>query len=475
MDLLEGMLRNSTIKNTKGGEYYKSTYDANLDLFSGTNRYTDRDTYITQFRAAFGENKVLATANLLYFLDVRTGKGERNIFKNLFTELCKIDTKMATIVLYQIGELGRWDYILDALYTPIKSEVIILIKSQLHLDEEAEHPTLLAKWLPSLRTHNRNNPLALQLVRDLNISEREYRKMLSAIRAKLDLIEHKLTNKDYDNINFSTIPSKAMLKYRCALAKHCGDRYQEYLQQANKGEVKINTTGLFCYEIIEKIRQGNISRELANAMWEQQKDIFKDNTDNMLVVADTSGSMTWQPHVYETSIGLALYVAERNKGIFHNYFMRFDDEPALEKVTGLDITDKVNAIRAYYGCTNVDKVFKLILDTATTNNIEQNEMPSHLIIISDMEFDRGCYSNEGTNFTGWGKAFNEKGYKLPQIIFWNVATTGFPVTKYDNDVCMINGFSTSVLESILDLEDFTPTGAMIKSLQKYIEIVEKGE
>lgn len=475
MNLLEGMLQKSTVTNSKGGEYYNTTYSDNLDLFSGVNRYTNTEDMILKFRAAFAENKTVATANLLYFLDIRKGKGERKVFKTLFKELCTMDIKMANIVLQQIGELGRWDYVLEALNTPLEKNAILLIKSQLFLDEISKNPTLLAKWLPTLRTHNKNNIKALELVSKLEISEREYRTLLSAIRKKLNLIEHNLTNKEYDNIDFSKIPTKAMLKYRKSFEHNCEQAYKDYLKLANEGKTKINTSGLFCYEIIEKIRKRKINRELANAMWEQQKDILKDNYDNMLVIADTSSSMTWQPHVYETSIGLALYIAERNHGFFKNYFMRFDTNPALEKVSGLDITDKVNAIRDYYGSTNIDKVFKLILDTAETNNITQEEMPSHLIIVSDMEFDRGCYSKEGTNFQGWKKAFEEKGYILPKIIFWNVATQGFPVSKYDNDVCMISGFSTSVFENILNLEDFTPEGAMLKSLEPYIKIIEKGE
>ena len=474
MNLLEGMLQNSTIENDKGGEYYKSTYDANLDLFSGVNRYTEVSNMITLFRIAFKENPIIATANLLYFLDIRKGKGERKIFKTLFKELCNIDKNMANIVLYHIGNLGRWDYVIEALNTPIEQQAIILIKSQLYADENSNTPTLLAKWLPSIRTHNKNNIVAIEIAKKLGITEKEYRKILSKIRNKLNLVEHNLTNKDYDNIDFSKIPAKAILKYRKAFERNCKEKFEEYLELANKGEKKINTKGLFCYEIIEKIKKGNIRRDLANAMWEQQKDILKDNSDNMLVIADTSSSMTWQPHVYETSIGLALYIAERNHGFFKDYFMRFDTNPALERVSGIDIVDKVKAIRDYYGSTNIDKVFNLILRTAMENGITQEEMPSHLIIISDMEFDRGCYSKEGTNFKGWKKAFEEKGYHLPKIIFWNVATKGFPVTKYDNDVCMINGFSTSIFENILNLEDFTPEGAMLKSLKPYIDIIEKG-
>lgn len=474
MNLIEGMLKNSTIKNSKGGKYYSTTYNSNLDLFSGANRYTDTNVMILQFRNAFCEDKVLATANLLYFLDIRQGKGERNIFKTLFKELCNIDKDMSIIVLNQIGNLGRWDYILEALNTPIEKEALDIIKSQLEKDINSENPSLLAKWLPSVRTHNKQKDIAKELYKKLEMNESQYRKTISSIRRKINLIETLLSEKKYNEINFENIPTKAMLKYRDAFERHCEDKYSQYLSEANKGNVNINTTGLFCYDIINKIEKSNINRELANAMWEQQKDILKDNKDNILVMADTSGSMTWYPNVYETSIGLALYIAERNHGIFKDYYMTFDTDPRLQKVTGADIVDKVRNIIAYYGNTNIDKAFKLLLDTAVDNKIEQSDMPSHIIIVSDMEFDIGCTSQNGTNFSGWEKSFQEKGYKLPTIIFWNVNTKGFPVSKFDNNVCMINGFSTSVLENILDLEDFTPMKAMINSLQKYINIIEKG-
>ena len=472
MNLLNGMLQNSTITNSKGGEYYSTTYDSNLDLFSGTNRETTTSDMLLKFHRAFSEDKKLAVANLLYFLDIREGKGERKIFKTLFKELCNMDLEYAKIVLYQIGELGRYDYILEGLNTPLEREVLILINSQLKKDITSEYPSLLAKWLPSLRNHDKNNKIAKEIVSKLGISEKYYRKILSQIRKKLNLIETKITNREYDNIDFEKVPTKAMLKYRDVFEENCPS-YQEYLNKVNKGEVKINTKGLFCYEIIEKIKRNRINRQLANAMWEQQKDILKDNKDNILVIAGTSSSMTCKPHVYETSIGLALYIAERNHGYFKDYFMRFDSIPVLEKVTGMDIVDKVNSIEDYYGSTNIDLVFKLILDTAEQNHISQEDMPSHLIIISDMEFDQGCYSKQGTNFHGWQKEFKDKGYELPTVIFWNVATEGFPVTKFDNNVCMINGFSTSILENVLDCKEFTPIKVMTKVLDKYIKIIEE--
>ena len=90
-----------------------------------------------------------------------------------------------------------------------------------------------------------------------------------------------------------------------------------------------------------------------------------------------------------------------------------------------------------------------------------------------MEFDKGVFSNNGTNFNGWKKTFEEEGYTLPTIIFWNVATeaNGMPVSRYDKNVLMINGFSTNLLENLLTLEEYTPIDAMIASLEKYVEML----
>ena len=90
-----------------------------------------------------------------------------------------------------------------------------------------------------------------------------------------------------------------------------------------------------------------------------------------------------------------------------------------------------------------------------------------------MEFDRGVYSESGTNFEGWKQAFKNEGYKLPIIIFWNVAgnTKGVPVTKFDNDVALISGFSTNILENLLTLENYTPTNIMLEKLAIYLEML----
>ena len=475
MNLLEGMKKNNTVINTKGSEYYATTYDSNLDVFTMLSRYNSDEEIIRFFNNAFNEDEEIALANLLYILDIRNGKGERRIFKTIFKDLCINHTSSALRVLPFISELGRYDYILVGIDTPIEKEVISLIRKQLEIDVDSDRPSLLAKWLPSHRTHNVNSKIAKKIMMELDMTEKEYRQILSKLRKKINIVEKNLTEKTYENIDFSMVPTKAMLKYTNAYNKRMSKEYSEYKNNVKNGDAKINTEGLFAYEIVKQLLWGaKKDDELYDLMWNNQKDVLKDCDTNVLVMADTSGSMTCYGGIpYATSIGLALYTAERNTGIFKNHFITFSSDPYLCEIKGNTIREKVSNIPSIVANTDIDKAFDLILKTAVEQKLKQEELPSHLLIISDMEFDRGVYSDSGTNFNGWKDAFEKEGYKLPIVIFWNVAgsTRGLPASKFDNDVVMISGFSTNILENLLTLEEYTPTNLMLKKLSIYLEML----
>ncbi len=476
MKLLDGMKKNNTVINSKGSEYYDTSYDGNLDVFSMLSRYMDEDTILSKFDIALDEDKDLALANLLYILDIRNGKGERRLFKIIYKNLCLYHPEEALRVLPFISELGRYDYLLEGLETPIEKETVEYIKNQLEIDKESDTPSLLAKWLPSHRSHGVNNLVAKKLIKALGMKEEEYRKLLKELRNKLNLVEKNLTNKDYKNIDFSQVPAKAMLKYRKAFEEKMTKEFDKYKKSVASGDEKIHTAGLFAYEIIKKIYMGEKDNtELYDLMWANQKDIFDGASKNLLVVADTSGSMTTYGAIpYCTSVGLAIYIAERNQGYFKNHFITFSDEPTIQEIKGKTITEKVKNMREInvYN-TDIDKVFDLILKTSVENKLSQEELPETIMIISDMEFDRGVHSQTGTNFQGWKKAFEEKGYKLPSIIFWNVAgnSKGIPVTIFDQDVAMISGFSTNILENLFNLEEYSPRDIMMEKLSIYLEML----
>ena len=226
MNVLNLLAKESTITNTKGGQYYATTYNHNLDFFVMTKRYMDEKAVISLFANALSEDQKLAVYNLLYTLDIRDGKGERREFKLCFRYLCQKYPSLAVKVLPLIGTLGRYDYILEGMNTPIEKAVVALIKETLEKDIESEHPTLLAKWLPSHRNHNVNSSMAKLIMKRLGYSEKEYRKLLSALRSKIKIVEKSLTNKDYDNINFEEVPCKAMLRYQDLFREKITERYE---------------------------------------------------------------------------------------------------------------------------------------------------------------------------------------------------------------------------------------------------------
>ena len=473
MDLTTALQQNSLIYNSKGGKYYNTSFNANLDLYAGISRFNREDEIKLTFRNAYHEDRVLALANFLYILDIREGKGERRIFKTIFKDLCDFAPDDAKIILSHIGSLGRYDYILEGLFTEIEDDVLELIKDTLQNDLASEHPTLLAKWLPSHRTHGVSSQTAKYLIKKLGINEKEYRQMLSKLRSKINIVEKNLSSKNYDNIVFEEVPTKAMLKYTYTFNEKIGERFSEYKKSLVKGEAKINTNGLFCYEVIKNVYNQSCDQEIMNAMWENQKSIDTGD-NNILVVADTSGSMmSYGALPYCSAIGLAIYTAERNKGIFKDMFITFSSNPMLQEVRGDTIFQKVRNIKSIVSNTDIDKVFELLLKSMKDSNATQEDLPSHILIISDMEFDDGVYSKGGTNFTGWKKAFKEEGFELPKVVFWNVAgrTDGLPVTKNDNDVIMISGFSTNLLENIFNIENFNPLDQMLKALEKYINLI----
>ncbi len=469
---IEELQNGSVVENTKGGLYYSTTFNKNLDLFVMATRY-QRDTKINSlFNHAYSENKTLCAANILYNLDIRDGKGERRVFKALFKNLINKDISLADKVLKLIPEYGRYDYLLEAINTPLEENAIEIIKNQINKDVNTNNPSLLGKWMPSLRTHNKNNKMAYYLCNKFGYKPKEYRLLLKGLRDKINIVEHNLTNKAYDNINYEHVPSKAMLKYRRAFYVNDEVRYREYLCNLKHGNAKINAN-LFPYEIIKEVLKHNDNdMEALDLLWKNQKDVLNGDASNVLVMADTSGSMFTRTMLPITSaLSLAIYLAERNEGAFKNMFLNFSDNPTLQILKGNSIYEKIASLNMdnWNGTTDINKAMDLILKATLK---AQSEAPTHLVIISDMEFD-GCIVGK-TNLEHWQDEYQKHNLTMPKIVFWcvNDDVKGIPITKNNNNVCAISGYSPNVFKNILTMENFKPVEEMINILKPYIDLIE---
>lgn len=147
------------------------------------------------------------------------------------------------------------------------------------------------------------------------------------------------------------------------------------------------------------------------------------------------------------STSLALYFAERNKGVFANKFMTFSENPRLVEVIGDTLTQKLNFIEtAEWGMnTNIERTFDALLQAAINAREDKENIPKVIYIISDMEFDYCASGADETAFENARRKWAAAGFDLPTVVFWNVESrsNNTPATKFDTNVALISGSSQS--------------------------------
>lgn len=464
-DLLEDSLNFTETEN--GAVALKSTKSGLLDAFSklATFREAEEETIIKTFNLAFAEDKELAMKLLFYVRDIRGGQGERRVFRVIMNHLAKNKSEVVIKNLDNFAFYGRYDDLLCLLDTPVERYVLGLIKDTLEADVKSVDnggvPSLMAKWLPSANGTKNTRQVALKIVNSLNMSERTYRKTLSKLRRALDLVEIKIAENRYEDIDFSKLPSKAQMVYRELFMRKAQERYLAYLKELMTGKAKVNAGTLIPVDIVSKIMNKNPSlaeRYLYEAMWQNLPNYFEGRNETDLCVVDVSGSMYGTPMAVAVSLGL--YCADKCNGPFKNRFITFSRNPELVKVQGEDIVDKVcNAQHANWGAnTNFNKVLEIILDTAIKNHCSQEEIPNKLYVISDMQFDEAEGSN--TLHRDWTKKFAEHGYEMPAIVYWNVRTSNcgmFQEDKNGTNVAMVSGYSPVLFKNVIDGTEYVET------------------
>ena len=454
------------------------------------------------FDKAIKEDAKLTMKWLLYLRDIREGVGERKSFRDFFVYLCDkhIDLANKMIKHVDLVEYGRWDDIVDIAYrvhnTYIKNHLVGNIIRQFNEDlasiEQKKNVSLLAKWMPSTNTSSKTTKAKARfLCKEMNTSEKQYRKMLSKLREYIDVVERKMSANKWGNIDYSAVPSKANVNYRNAFEKHDSERRMSYLESLNNGETKINANAMFLHDVVHAYSMlGSWDNrhkeydETLEQLWKAQYrcDGFKDT----VVVRDGSGSMTLPVGesgltALEVADAITLYCAENNEGVFKDKFITFSSHAKLIDISHLDnLHDKLKYIAEYndVSSTNIENVFDLILNIAVKNGVSQEDMPKTVLIVSDMEFNmaQGYYTANGNKalFETIAEKYKDKGYKLPKLVFWNVnsRTNTVPLTQNEKGVILISGFSKNLMDMVMSSE-LDPYKALVKQLNtKRYEVVE---
>lgn len=447
----------------------------NLFFQIGAMRGKDKQVLINTFVKAYVENPLTAIKLLFWARDVRGGAGERQIFKDVIQYVANNYPDSLAKNISLIPEYGRWDDMLALIGTPLQDLALQTIKQGL-----SDKNGLCAKWMPRPNVSSRESRRQAKVIgKYLDLDPKSYRKLIVGLSKT---VEQLMCSKNWNEIEYSKLPSKAMSDYMKAFSKNDLVRFQDYLAKLEKGETKINAGALYPYDVVKNMRLGVAKG--ADAQWNALPNFLADNTERLLPVVDVSGSMQ-QPaggnpniSVLDVSISLGLYISERNEGVFKDAFITFSCAPTVQYLKGKLSERYAQLARAHWqGNTDLQAVFTVVLDQAVARKVAPNEMPTMIIILSDMEFDSATTGHQYdystgryTNTGGWNPTAQEMiehkyanaGYEMPKIVYWNLAArnNNFPVQFDKAGTALVSGFSPALLTNLLAGKDLSPVAMM---------------
>ena len=468
MNFANAVKMNTNTKFTENGaRAYTTQGNALTDLFAqiGALRPRTEQEVARKYAEAFSVNPLLATKMLFYAGNVRGGLGERRTFRTCLRWLAENHPSIVIKNAALIPHFNRWDSMFVLVGTAAEKEMWKVIADQLNSDMAAvaaskttrkpQPISLLAKWMPTETASAKDTrDLAFHAMRNLGLTPRAYRKVLTALRKHLKVVEATMSAREWQAIQYAQVPSYAMKNYRKAFAKHDPDGFAAYKTSLVKGETKVNASTLFPYDLVAQYSCGGYDgrncREdtIVEAQWKALPN-YVSGENNILIMADVSGSMYGRP--MDTSVGLATYFAQRNKGAYRNLYMSFTNDPHfIELKEGATLAD---CVRRLYSTdvgynTNLEKAFDYILRHAIANGVSNEEMPTALVVVSDMEIDRYMRQNRMDFVDAMKTKFARYGYDLPTLICYNVEARNDTFLSKGDGVLYVSGQSASTFREL---------------------------
>lgn len=449
-------------RTTNGMKALQSTLSNTTDLFFKIG--ASRGKNITaQFEKAYREDREMALRVAQWARDVRGGAGERELFRQTLKWLEKNhkDEFVNTRLLKNVAEIGRWDDLLI-----FEDEMVKSIAFRLIVEALGEGNGLCAKWMP------RKGPKALELREFLGWSPKFYRKRLVELTK---VVEQQMCAKQWNEINFSHVPSLAMSRYSKAFGKNAPDHFTAFKEALKKGDpkvAKVNAGAVYPYDIVKNVRHGDSA--LADEQWKALPNFIGDAS--ILPLVDVSGSMTAKAGGYQSksditcldvAVSLGLYCSDKNTGPFKDVFLTFSSKPKFVTVTG-SLSQKVKTMERsnWEMSTNLHAAFDEILRVAIQNNVAREDMPKVLLIMSDMQFNC-CTGFDDRAIQMIRRKYNDADYEMPNVVFWNInAYENVPVRFDEKGTALVSGFSPSIMKAVLaaDMDAMTPEAVMKKAV-----------
>jgi len=481
--------------------------------------------------------------------DVRGGKGERASTTLMWEYMLEHHKEDAHKMLPLLTEYGSWRdlFHLTTCVPAVVPVVLELVEKQLakDMDDAAQGKpiSLLAKWIPR---EDRQSDLAKLIAKRLFPYEarpssrmKTYRQKISALNRALKTTEVAMCSHDWASIEPARVPGRCLQKHMKALLNEPGNKknvvrvrrannlrhpddedrmecrahFQQFFKDAKEGKVTVNAANVvYPHELIKKIvksmketynhRDGvtlavdDLSVDEKNGLLAQWAALVKDAREagglgRSLAMCDFSGSMQSSGKngdtPYWVSMAMGLLISEVTTEEFKDTFLTFDSNPMLHRLSKGDVFEKIASI-GHVGqglSTDFQKAMHLVLSNMKATRCKPGQEPDNLIVITDMNWDQACASDQRSRYTDhsyrhvvktapWQthiemirEAFKRTGEDMwgvpfvpPRIVVWNVASTSsdFHATADTEGVVMLSGWSPSLFKNLLkgDIRSMTP-------------------
>jgi len=402
-----------------------------LHLFYNVGRDTS-DQVLDNFACAAAQESLLYTMKTIAY--IRNVRGERALARRLLDWLQRYDERqlIENMPLF-LQKYGRYD---DLVYLPRNSDAMYAYVKHLgeqlvadHANMELGKPvSLAAKWVPSETSAvNKETAITFRLARTMKVSMSELRKKyLTPLRTHIGILEQKMCTGDWETVDYASIPTQAFKRHIKAFEENDSERFNEYMKS------RVPTVP---DNVIAPYYNGDPLNEEIEAKLREFTPL-----KNTVVLGNRSLISTTLAVLADRVI-----VGDKLVAITGNTFFE-----KVRNICALPVSDSLHICGA----------LKLILEEKTGTE--------KLIIVGDEPLNKAdsVYTNETME-----KMFSDAGVKMPQIVYWNVSTE--PVW-FDTvfGIRTVSGFSTDVMQCILNNELPTPFNVMMTALEKFGEIKE---
>lgn len=389
----------------------------------------------------------------MYMRDPRFGQGRRDLGRKLM-ELSGLDADMTLLA-------GRFD---DLWHIPTDANIEKLF-TELKAGNE-----LAKKWMPRLT--GKDKKIAKAFCKMLGISEKEYRKLIKTegtTEYKLSYAEKvsdgtpldDLFNKGgvythplVESINFEQVPSLAMTKYMKAFStrEDIKERFTAYIKAVKEDKAKVNTTTANVHDAYKVVRNTNAMKDVEDNADVIGKKIVEQETSglslNCICVLDTSGSMggLYSPSSLCSKATSVCHALATHSTYAPNQLISFSSHPELMTIKGNTLKEQYESMyTGDWSNTDLGKVFKILMGL--------KKFPDYVIVMSDMEFDRGSSFNQKE----WMKLVKETGAQT-KMIWWNFNDRHRTTPEYDeNGNIFMSGYDIQALlqvPGVMDMNEY---------------------